>query len=50
MYIVLEYGWKEDERKKKRKRKEKRFGIAGFEPATPCSQSRCSTKLSYIPD
>jgi hypothetical protein len=26
------------------------FGIAGFEPTTPCSQSRCSTKLSYIPN
>lgn len=24
-------------------------GIVGFEPTTPCSQSRCSTKLSYIP-
>ena len=23
--------------------------MAGFEPTTPCSQSRCSTKLSYIP-
>ena len=26
------------------------FGIVGFEPTTPCSQSRCSTKLSYIPN
>ena len=24
-------------------------GMAGFEPATPCSQSRCATKLRYIP-
>lgn len=24
-------------------------GIAGFEPATACSQSRCATKLRYIP-
>ena len=24
-------------------------GIVGFEPTTPCSQSRYSTKLSYIP-
>ena len=27
----------------------KAVGIVGFEPTTPCSQSRCSTKLSYIP-
>ena len=27
----------------------KKLGIVGFEPTTPCSQSRCSTKLSYIP-
>jgi hypothetical protein len=25
-------------------------GAAGFEPAAPCSQSRCSTRLSYAPD
>ena len=25
------------------------IGIVGFEPTTACSQSRCSTKLSYIP-
>jgi hypothetical protein len=24
-------------------------GAAGFEPAAPCSQSRCSTRLSYAP-
>lgn len=24
-------------------------GVAGFEPATPCSQGRCSTKLSHAP-
>ena len=24
-------------------------GATGFEPATPCSQGRCSTKLSYTP-
>jgi hypothetical protein len=24
-------------------------GLAGFEPATPCSQSRCATKLRYSP-
>jgi hypothetical protein len=23
--------------------------ITGFEPVTPCVQSRCSTRLSYIP-
>ncbi len=25
-------------------------GAAGFEPATPCSQGRCSTKLSHAPN
>ncbi len=25
------------------------IGAAGFEPATPCSQSRCATKLRYAP-
>jgi hypothetical protein len=25
-------------------------GVAGFEPATPCSQSRCATKLRHTPD
>ena len=24
-------------------------GLAGFEPATPCSQSRCATKLRHSP-
>ena len=24
-------------------------GATGFEPATSCSQSKCSTKLSYAP-
>lgn len=24
-------------------------GAAGFEPATPCSQGRCATKLRYAP-
>ena len=28
----------------------KMVGATGFEPATPCSQSRCSTKLSYAPN
>ena len=23
--------------------------MTGFEPATPCSQGRCATKLRYIP-
>ena len=25
-------------------------GAAGFEPATPCSQDRCATKLRYAPN
>ena len=25
-------------------------GIPGFEPGTPCSQSRCATGLRYIPN
>jgi hypothetical protein len=25
------------------------IGAAGFEPATPCSQSRCATKLRHAP-
>jgi hypothetical protein len=25
-------------------------GAAGFEPATPCSQSRCATRLRYAPN
>jgi hypothetical protein len=25
------------------------IGMAGFEPTTPASQTRCSTRLSYIP-
>ena len=29
--------------------KAKLVGAAGFEPTTPCSQSRCSTRLSYAP-
>ena len=24
-------------------------GTAGFEPATPCSQSRCATRLRHVP-
>ena len=28
----------------------KMVGAAGFEPATPWSQTRCSTKLSYVPN
>jgi hypothetical protein len=24
-------------------------GLAGFEPTTPCSQSRCATKLRHSP-
>jgi hypothetical protein len=34
------------------KRKKKRFpmvGMAGFEPTTPCSRSKYSTRLSHIP-
>ena len=27
----------------------KRVGKTGFEPATPWSQTKCSTKLSYFP-
>ena len=27
----------------------KMVGAAGFEPATPCSQGRCATKLRYAP-
>ena len=30
-------------------RKKKMVGMTGFEPATPWSQTRCSTKLSHIP-
>ncbi len=26
-----------------------RIGTAGFEPATPCAQDRCATKLRYAP-
>ena len=26
-----------------------KIGMTGFEPATPCSQGRCATKLRYIP-
>ena len=25
-------------------------GTTGFEPATTCSQSRCATKLRYVPN
>src|SRR5688572_17450325 len=25
-------------------------GVAGFEPAAPCSQSRCATRLRYTPN
>jgi hypothetical protein len=25
-------------------------GVEGFEPPTPCSQSRCATRLRYTPD
>ena len=28
---------------------EKMVGTTGFEPATSCSQSKCSTRLSYVP-
>ncbi len=27
----------------------KKIGTTGFEPATPCSQSKCATKLRYVP-
>ena len=27
----------------------KMVGKTGFEPATPCSQNRCTTKLCYFP-
>ena len=29
--------------------KEKVVGVQGFEPWTPCSQSRCATRLRYTP-
>ena len=29
--------------------KQKMVGKTGFEPATPWSQTRCSTKLNYFP-
>ena len=29
--------------------KQKMVGMTGFEPATPWSQTKCSTKLSHIP-
>ena len=29
---------------------EKMVGVAGFEPATPCSQSRCSSQTEPHPD
>ena len=25
-------------------------GMTGFEPATPCTQNRCATKLRHIPE
>ena len=25
-------------------------GVAGFEPATPCSQSRCASRTALCPD
>ncbi len=28
---------------------QQKIGTTGFEPATPCSQSRCATKLRYVP-
>ena len=28
---------------------EKVVGVQGFEPWTPCSQSRCATRLRYTP-
>ena len=33
----------------KTKSKIKKIGKTGFEPATPWSQTKCSTKLSYFP-
>lgn len=30
-------------------RSDSHVGMTGFEPATPCSRSRCATKLRYIP-
>jgi hypothetical protein len=27
----------------------RKIGTAGFEPATPCAQDRCATKLRYAP-
>ena len=27
----------------------KLVGVTGFEPATPCSQGKCATKLRYTP-
>src|SRR5262245_7341831 len=29
--------------------RENLVGVAGFEPATPCSRSRCATRLRYTP-
>ena len=29
--------------------REKLVGVEGFEPPTPCSQSRCATRLRYTP-
>jgi hypothetical protein len=28
---------------------EKLVGTAGLEPATPCSQGKCATRLRYVP-
>ncbi len=29
--------------------KKKLVGTAGLEPATPCSQGKCATRLRYVP-
>jgi hypothetical protein len=34
---------------KRSRNRENLVGVAGFEPATPCSRSRCATRLRYTP-
>ncbi len=28
----------------------KKIGVRGFEPPTPCSRSKCATRLRYTPN
>jgi hypothetical protein len=43
--------WKGGRREKRRGiQRSEVVGTTGFEPATSCSQSRCSTRLSYVPN